>query len=65
VDVERTVGILNAIAAGMFRILEIMIPVLLLMCMGIIKAMASAFVSADVYRRKRSGKKLLTDLDEI
>ena len=64
-DVERTVGVLHAIAAGLFRVLEIIVPVMLLICMGILKVVASAFVSANVYHREKSKKQLLTDLDEI
>jgi hypothetical protein len=64
-DVEKTVGILNAIAAGLFRLVEIIVPVLLVFCIGIVKLMASTFLSANVYRKKKSKENLLTHLDEI
>lgn len=64
-DVERTVGILNAVAAGLFRIVEILVPLIIIMIVGISKAMLSAFAGANVYRETRSKKKLLTYLDEI
>jgi uncharacterized protein YybS (DUF2232 family) len=64
-DVEKTTEILNAIATGLFRIVEILVPVMLIFCMGILKAITSAFVGANVYRKEKGKKTLLTHLDEI
>jgi hypothetical protein len=65
VDTEKVIGILNAIAVGLFRVVELLLPLMLVLCMGILKAFVFAFTSANIYRKDKSEKSLLTHLDEI
>ena len=64
-DVERTLGILNAITAGLLRVIELIVPLLITFIFGVSKALLVAFDSSNAYRKTRSKETLLTHIDKL